>query len=106
MKRRRKPVTPNSQIRSALRQLWLRSRERSQALKDAGYRCQMCGVKQSAAKGREVRLEVHHPEGIGNWQAVIEMVREQLLCEHGRLEVVCPTCHSAKHQREREENEK
>ena len=59
--------TPNSRIRQALRLLWMRSRERSQALQNTGYCCAMCGVKQSKAKGREVRLDVHHVLRVTNW---------------------------------------
>jgi hypothetical protein len=52
--RRKKPVTPASVIKSALGQLWLRSRERAEAVRLAGNTCQCCQKKGSAAKGREV----------------------------------------------------
>ena len=47
------PTTPRSRVRSALRKLWLSSRERSAALKREEYCCEVCSVKQSTAKGRE-----------------------------------------------------
>lgn len=87
------PGTPRSRVRSAIRQLWLRSRERAQALKDQNYCCQSCGVKQSKAKGKEQAVEVHHKTGIGNWDAVIDTIYKQILCSPTTLEVLCPDCH-------------
>jgi len=89
---RKLPHTPNSRIRSALRQLWLRSRERAARLKTDEYTCQRCGVKQSKAKGKEVKVEVHHVDGI-RWAEIIEYVRANLLCNPVRLETVCVKCH-------------
>ena len=85
--------TDKSRIRSALRRLWLQSKERSTALKEAEYKCNKCGVKQSKAKGKEQKVEVHHKEGIGNWNKVIELIQEELLCNPNKLEVLCPECH-------------
>jgi len=90
---KRLPYTPNSRIRSALRQLWLRSRERAAALERTGNCCENCGIKQSRAKGREVYLEVHHLEGIGNWEKVIAVIREEILCDEEKLQVLCKACH-------------
>ena len=42
--------TSKSHIVHALRLLWLRSKERSEALKRAKYCCEKFGVKQSTAK--------------------------------------------------------
>lgn len=89
--------TPRSKVRSAIRQVFLRSRERAAALKKSGYSCAGCGVKQSKAKGREVAVEVHHTEDIGNWEKVIDMVYEEILCHPGGLEVLCKPCHKKKH---------
>ena len=86
-------TTPRSRVRSAIRQLWLRSRERAAALKAQGYCCQSCGAKQSKAKGKEVFVEVHHKNGIGNWDKVIDLIFEQILCPPELLEVLCPDCH-------------
>jgi len=87
------PYTPNSQIRSALRQLWLRSRERAAAIKRDNYTCQRCGGKQSKAKGREFKVEVHHKSGVENWQELYNAVRKHLLVDPEHLETLCPKCH-------------
>jgi len=87
------PYTPKSQIRSALRRLYLRSRERAKRLKDDGYTCQCCGVKQSKAKGREVAVEVHHKDGVCNWGLIFDVIYEQLLCNPEHLETLCRECH-------------
>jgi predicted HNH restriction endonuclease len=87
------PYTPNSRIKAALRQLWLRSREHAAALKRDGYTCQCCGVKKSTAKGREVSVEVHHEDGITNWGEIYRVIRENLLCDPKHLETLCKKCH-------------
>ena len=83
---KRLPYTPNSRIKAALRQLFLRSRERAKCLKDAKYTCK-CGAKQSRAKGKEVYVEVHHKEGICNWAELYSVVREYLLCDPKKMEM-------------------
>lgn len=85
--------TNKSQIRSALRQLFLRSKERSEALKRDQYTCQCCGVKQSKKKGHEVKVEVHHKNGIVIWDQVIELISNQILCDPIELETLCKECH-------------
>jgi len=92
-KSRKLPTTPRSKVRSALRQLFLRSRERAAALKRDSYTCQSCGRKQSKAKGKEFDVQVHHVEGIGNWEMVIDTVFDELLCSPDKLRVLCPECH-------------
>jgi len=87
------PYTPKSRVRSALRQLFLRSRERASALKRDGYCCQICGVKQSRKKGFEVYVEVHHVDSIKNWEQVISAVYEYLLCDSEKLTTLCKECH-------------
>jgi 5-methylcytosine-specific restriction endonuclease McrA len=89
----RLPHTPNSRIRQALRILWLRSRERSQALKNTDYRCARCGVKQSSAKGREIRLDVHHLKRVTNWDRMFAVIREELLVSPEHLAPLCEQCH-------------
>ena len=94
---KRLPYTPNGQIRSALRALWLRSRERSAALKRDQNTCQRCGRKKSVAKGRECKVEVHHLGGVLNWDKLIGAIREYLLCDPDKLETICVDCHRREH---------
>jgi 5-methylcytosine-specific restriction endonuclease McrA len=90
---KKKPQTPRSQVRSALRRLWLRSRERAAALKRDKYTCQECGVKQSKAKGRRVDVEVDHLDGINDWERMIDYIYRHLLVPPERLETVCKKDH-------------
>lgn len=99
---RRKPVTPNSQIRAALRQLWLRSRERGQAVKNQHNTCCECGRKGSVAKGKEVRINVHHKKGV-NWEGLLALIRERLLQTPDDYNCMCEDCHKKLHEAEREE---
>jgi predicted HNH restriction endonuclease len=90
--------TPRSQIKSAIRQLWLRSRERSAALKRTGNCCEACGVKQSGAKGKEVKLEVHHMNGVPNWKHVEDTIYKHILCHSDQLMPLCKNCHQRQHE--------
>jgi 5-methylcytosine-specific restriction endonuclease McrA len=90
---KKKPTTPRSQVRSALRRLFLRSRERAFALKRDRYTCQNCGSKQSKKKGAEVRVEVHHLSEDMSWDKLIDHVFKHLLCDPKDLEVLCKDCH-------------
>lgn len=93
----RKLTTPRSQVRSALRRLWLRSRERAAALKRDKYTCQNCGKKQSRRKGQEVYVEVHHIEEDGlDWEKLLDYVYRHLLCHPDKLETLCKDCHEKK----------
>ena len=88
-------------LSSAIRRyIWLKSRERSLALQRTGYCCEVCGVKQSRAKGREVKVEVHHERLIG-WARIFKVLREELFsC---KLEVLCEKHHDERHgKKERE----
>ena len=96
----KKPITPRSQIISAIRRLWLRSRERAEVCKRQKYTCQHCGAKQSKAKGREVKIEVHHMDGI-DWKGIAEIIRGRVLSRPERLEVLCKPCHKAEHERKK-----
>ena len=89
----KEPITPKSIIVHQLRLLWLHSRERAEAMKRAGYTCQECKKKQSKKKGFEQKREVHHKEGIENWDEVITCIRKNILCEPELLCVLCPDCH-------------
>lgn len=99
---RKSPNTTNTMIRAALRRLFLRSRERAARLKMDNYTCQECGRKQSRAKGREVKVEVHHKAGVMNWAELFEVIREFLLCDPERLETLCTECHKKHTEAERE----
>jgi predicted HNH restriction endonuclease len=103
---KRLETTPRGKVRSALRLLWMRSRERARALKNAKYTCSRCGRKQSKAKGKEQKVEVHHKSGqIGNWEKVIDLIFAELLCDPEMLEVVCPECHNIEHGKDRPVND-
>lgn len=91
--------TPKSRVRSALRMLWLRSRERAKALKLAGNCCHKCGVKASKAQGREVKVEVHHLDGVV-WDMMLKMVYDTLLIGPDRLRCLCEKCHDEEHNNE------
>lgn len=87
------PQTPKSQIKSALRTLWLRSRERAAAIKRDHYTCVRCGKKQSKAKSREIYVEVHHKHGVTNWQAMYDAIYAHLLADPENFETLCIECH-------------
>jgi len=95
---RKLPYTPKSRVRSTLRTLWLRSRERARALREQKYTCQRCGRKQSRAKGKEVYVQVHHKNGI-KWNVMLTMVYKTLLCNPEELEVLCTDCHDKEHEK-------
>ncbi len=89
---KRLPTTPRSRIKNALRMVWLRSRERAACLKASGHRCERCGIKGSQAKGREVKLQVHHKDGC-NWDGIIDGIVAAMLPDPARLESLCEACH-------------
>jgi predicted HNH restriction endonuclease len=99
-KRKLKPITPRSRIVNSLRMLWLRSRERAEALKLQNRTCQRCGVKASAAKGKEQKIQVHHKTGIDVWSNIVTLIREELLVSPNKLECLCPECHKKTHKKE------
>jgi len=88
--------TPRSRIKGMLRQIFLKSNERAEALKRDNYTCQDCGVKQSKKKGFEVKVQVHHKEGISVWDEVIGLIYEHILCDSDKLETLCVDCHDKK----------
>ena len=90
----RVPYTTISVIKNYCRNLFMRSRERSSAIKRTGNTCERCGRKGSAAKGREVKIRVHHINGI-KWDRIIQVLREELLA--GPYEVLCLECHNEEH---------
>lgn len=81
-----------------LRQIFLRSRERAEAIKRDKYTCQSCGIKQSAKKGQVVKVQVHHKEEINDkWQDIIDLIYQYVLCDPEKLETLCYKCHDKKH---------
>ena len=84
--------TPRGRVKQVLRQLSLRSRERAAALRRDGYACQVCHAKQSKARGREVAGEVHHIAGV-QWEKLIDLVYEMLLCAPDQMITLCRECH-------------
>ena len=95
--KKRMDYTPNSRIVNALRQLWLRSRERSMAVKLAHNTCLDCGRKGSAAVGREVKIQVHHRNGI-DWAGIAQLIRERVLQTPEAYDVLCVDCHDKRHE--------
>ena len=103
---KRLPTTPRSRVRAALRQLWLRSRERAAAIKREANTCEVCGKKGSVAKGREVKIEVHHRTGEIPWEPLIDYIFKHLLTSPDDLEVLCKQCHLDKHDNKEYEDER
>lgn len=97
-------ITPNSQIRSALRLLFLKSREHTAVLKRDSYSCVLCGKKQSRAKGKECRVEVHHldTDDKNRWSDLILAVRRFLLSKPETMICLCSQCHKTIHRGENE----
>jgi hypothetical protein len=87
--------TTRSRLKSALRQLWLRSPERAEAMRRDYYTCQIpgCGRKQSRAKGREVYVQSHHIDGI-DWDGLVDLIMASgLFCPPERLQTICKEHH-------------
>jgi 5-methylcytosine-specific restriction endonuclease McrA len=73
--------------------LWLKSRERSAALKRDNYQCSDCHIKQSKKKGYHVHMEVDHLRGTVDMDKLIDLVFKHLLVPMSDLETVCNLCH-------------
>jgi hypothetical protein len=101
-KKTRKPISTNSWIKSNLRRMFLRSSEHSAAMKRTNYCCEICGTKQSKAKGREVSVHVHHIDGV-DWPSLCAEVRRTLLCDPSRMRPLCKKDHDALHEKEKAE---
>ena len=79
--------TPNTQIRSAIRQLFLRSRERRRCVMGADC-SECCGTEKPQA---------HHINPI-NWERIFRVIREEILNDD--LEPLCKECHDKKTESE------
>ena len=92
----KKSITPRSRIRAALRQCWLRGRERAAAIQRDKYTCQICGVKQRMEnKEYVVKVQVHHKKGILDWNKLINAVLASgLFTGPENLTTVCKKCHA------------
>lgn len=99
---RRKPNTPRSRIRNALRQVFLRSRERYAAIVREGHCCQRCHRRESSAKGRELKIQVHHNPPI-DWDGIIDLIADRLL--NVPMEVLCEECHDREHEPEKKKEQ-
>jgi len=95
---RKKESTPRSRVKNALRQLWLRSRERAKVIKEHNNTC-VCGRKGSVAKGREVKIQVHHDPEI-DWNGITDLIFERLL--NTPQYPMCKECHAEKHDKKGE----
>jgi 5-methylcytosine-specific restriction endonuclease McrA len=93
--------TTKSQIRSALRMLFLRSREHAACKKRDKNTCQECGKKGSQAKGREVKIEIHHIENI-RWDMIIDYIYRHLLVDPKDLICLCKECHAKETKNQRD----
>ncbi len=89
--------TPRSRIKGMLRQIFLHSRERAEAMKRDHYCCVDCGIKQSKKKDHVVKVVVHHKNTIDqHWQEIIDLIFKYVLCDIDDLETVCVPCHDKK----------
>jgi hypothetical protein len=86
-------TTPDSMIKSAMRLLFMRSRERRAAIRRDKYTCS-CGARASTAKNKVVKIEVHHTaENDINWKRIYDVIREELLCDPKDMITLCRPCH-------------
>jgi len=88
-KRNLKPITPNSQITSMLRRLWLYSRERRERLRLDGSACWTCKSK--------IKPHVHHITPI-NMARIIRVIREEMLVGPEKLATYCKPHHDDIHK--------
>lgn len=95
------PYTPKSRIQNWIRRGWTQSRERAKVLKEAKYTCCKCYRKQSRAKGKELKVEVHHKKKI-NWEKIVEFVRKEVLDKP--QECLCVDCHKKETEKQNAEN--
>ena len=95
---KKQPNTPRSRVRAFIRKLSLHSRERAAAMKASGNCCVDCGVKQSKAKGKEVKIEVHHEPAI-DWTGIIQLIFDRVL--NVPMFPLCKSCHKKRHENQK-----
>ena len=83
--RKKGPITPKSIIRSAIRRLWLRSRERAECLKLHGTDCMLCGQPH----------EVIHHNKMVDWERIFVVIKEEML--NTNTMPLCKQCHNGVH---------
>lgn len=87
-------------IVSLLRQLFLKSRERSLVMKRAQHKCEICGVSD-----KDTKFQCHHKSKEINWEKIIGVIREELLCPSDELTYICNECHMKIHHMEKKGNQ-
>jgi len=85
----------NAKIRSALRQVWLRSPLRYEAVKAARvergrYKCSVCNELFSAKE-----IQIDHIEPAGSLIGSVDAFVERLFCPSEKLRAVCRPCHKS-----------
>lgn len=82
-------------VKSGLRRIWSRSKQRTSALKLAriSYGTYMCAVCKLPHKRKEI--EVDHIIPVGRF-TTFDLYIERLFCDTKGLRVLCKTCHKAK----------
>jgi 5-methylcytosine-specific restriction endonuclease McrA len=68
---------------------------RAIVLKRDNYSCQECFVKKTAKN--KVKLNVHHISGHINWEKIIDVIRQELLCSPEEMITLCYNHHMRKH---------
>jgi 5-methylcytosine-specific restriction endonuclease McrA len=92
---KKQPNTPVSQIKNCFRMLSMRAREIQAVRRRDNNTCRQCGKKHSVAKGKEVKVQIHHSVK-PNWDRIITAVREELLNPENMF-AVCKECHDQIH---------
>ena len=99
-KKKKRTETPRGLIVTTLRKLFMWSPERNAALARDDKTCQVCGKRESKAKGKECSIQVHHiQEGDINWDRIERVIRAELLCPAEMLICLCKEHHKECHQK-------
>ena len=93
-------VTSRGLMVSALRKLWSWSIEKRLSLQRDNNTCQVCGIKASKVKGKEVKVETHHLQpGDINWDRIERVLRAELFCGPEGLITLCKAHHLECHRK-------
>ena len=98
--KKKKPPALKSRIRSALRRVWLYSPEYRDAKRYYNNTCAECGRKGTAAKGREVKTQLHHIGGMPELPGLIDEIIRVMYPPVEGYEVLCKECHKLLHKKE------